>query len=660
MKKMRKSSRQSNQGYALLITVVFIGIALLLLGSVMDWSNSSAKQTMRNNLYSSALAAAEAADENLMAHMWVDFKTRNLGSVASYETYLPNTTGWPINFSFSNGNGVANQTGLLLNGIYTKNFPAPVFKALGWQYRGLNGWIYYCTAVSTATAQNQPYSVPATVSNQFQLVNIPLCQFAIFYNMNMEICPGADMNVNGPTYVNGQIYADPGSGDTLKFGGNVNTTMDSVIYSRSPDDQQSSTANPDVEYYTDTSYTATNSPITDSPALVLPVGTNSFQLGSTNGVATNNAASVAAILQLPPSGTDPNSQLGQEYLYNQASLIISNSASGNYANSNITAYVQDPNNTTRLTQIPYNTNTISSYLTTNGYTTNYTTNVTSKTKNGKTTYTTNITVSGTSPITSTAYNTNWFYSFATNTSFYDYREGKTVQAVQLNVGALNSWINGAGSTYNTELYNDTGQYIDSVYIYNNAPSTSTSLPSVRVANGSVLPSQGLSVVTPDPLYVLGNYNATGAALGTTNTASSVPAALMADAVTILSTSWSDSWNASTSLNTRNAGSTTVDAATLEGIVESTKVGSTKYYSGGVENFLRLLENWSGDTLTYNGSIVVMFDSLHATNFWQTPGNYYNPPTRKWGFDVKYSTSQNNLPPIFPSAPVMLRQQWSAN
>ena len=25
----------------------------------------------------------------------------------------------------------------------------------------------------------------------------------------MEICPGGNMTVNGPTYVNGQIYADP-------------------------------------------------------------------------------------------------------------------------------------------------------------------------------------------------------------------------------------------------------------------------------------------------------------------------------------------------------------------------------------------------------------------------------------------------------------------
>ena len=131
-------------------------------------------------------------------------------------------------------------------------------------------------------------------------------------------------------------------------------------------------------------------------------------------------------------------------------------------------------------------------------------------------YTTNTFTSVTTNTTASISVTN-FYSFATNVSFYDYREGKTVAAVQLNVGALTNWLNStAGSTLNSQVYTDTGHYIDSVYVYNNAPYTSTSLPAVRMANGSVLPDQGLTVVTPDPLYVLGNYNANGSSsMGTT-------------------------------------------------------------------------------------------------------------------------------------------------
>ena len=174
------------------------------------------------------------------------------------------------------------------------------------------------------------------------------------------------------------------------------------------------------------------------------------------------------------------------------------------------------------------------------------------------------------------------------------------------------------------------------------------------------PPQGLTVATPDPIYVLGNYNASGVSLNNgTNVVNAAPAGFMGDSITILSTGWSDSYTSSTALSSRTPGNTTVNAATLEGIVQSVTVNGTKHYSGGVENFLRLLENWSSSTtLTYNGSIIVLFQSRFATNYWQTPGNYYNVPTRAWGFDVNFET-QGGLPPIFPSAKAMIRQNWAA-
>ncbi len=484
--------------------------------------------------------------------------------------------------------------------MYGSNIPTQVFAVLGWQFQGSYGIVTTGIVSSTATALNQPYSVPATVQEQFQLATIPLAQKAIFYNMNMEICPGGTMTVSGPTYVNGQIYADPSA--TLTFAGPVNTTMPTVIYTRSPDDPQAVTANPSVVY------TVTNSPMTNSPALILPVGTNSYQ-------ATTNTTSVESILQLPPAGTDPNSALGQEYAFNEADIIISNSSSGT-----ISAFYQNSNNVNQLTAIPYNA-----------------TNV----------------VSGV---------TNKYYSFATNVSFYDYRESDTVKAVQVNVGAFSSWLSGSGATYNNQNDSGTtskGHAINSIYVYNSVPLSSTVLPAVRMANGGTLPAQGLTVATPDPIYVLGNYNASGVSLNNgTNVANTVPAGLMGDAITVLSTTWSDSYTSSTALTSRNASATTVNAATLEGIVQSTIVNGTKEYSGGVENFLRLLENWTGDTLTYNGSIIVLFQSTVATNYWQTPGNYYNVPTRAWGFDVNFE-NQSGLPPIFPMAKAMIRQNWAA-
>ena len=48
---------------------------------------------------------------------------------------------------------------------------------------------------------------------------------------------------------------------------------------------------------------------------------------------------------------------------------------------------------------------------------------------------------------------------------------------------------------------------------------------------------------------------------------------------------------------------------MAGIVET----ANNDYSGGVENFPRFLENWSGSTFTYNGSMVV----LYLSQFWQS-------------------------------------------
>ena len=42
MKIARKIYQQCVQGYALLMTLIFISVALLLLVSVMNWTNSSA------------------------------------------------------------------------------------------------------------------------------------------------------------------------------------------------------------------------------------------------------------------------------------------------------------------------------------------------------------------------------------------------------------------------------------------------------------------------------------------------------------------------------------------------------------------------------------------------------------------------------------------
>jgi hypothetical protein len=106
-----------------------------------------------------------------------------------------------------------------------------------------------------------------------------------------------------------------------------------------------------------------------------------------------------------------------------------------------------------------------------------------------------------------------------------------------------------------------------------------------------------------------------------------------------------------------AGNTTVNAAILTGQVPS----SSASYSGGVQNFPRLLEEWNGRTLTYNGSMVAMFYSQVATNIWRGIGSsydIYNAPVRNWALDQNFLV-ESKLPPATPSVTVLVRGKWRA-
>jgi hypothetical protein len=249
----------------------------------------------------------------------------------------------------------------------------------------------------------------------------------------------------------------------------------------------------------------------------------------------------------------------------------------------------------------------------------------------------------------TAIPSNELALFVTTTnSFYDWRETKTVHPLDINIGKLTSW-----SATNKDLRIALGSRdVTSIYVNDTRSNTSTILPAVRVYNGTVLPSLGLTVATARPMYVFGNYNQTNPAyLNTTNTTTTRPASLVGDALTILSPAWLDS-NSSNALVARTATSNTVNAAIIAGAVYTT----LGHYSGGMENFPRFLENWTPATITYNGSMVKMFASVYATNAWGGK-NVYNPPTRNFYLDPNFN-NPSLLPPLTPSLQTIYRSQWS--
>lgn len=233
-------------------------------------------------------------------------------------------------------------------------------------------------------------------------------------------------------------------------------------------------------------------------------------------------------------------------------------------------------------------------------------------------------------------------------AFKDAREDKTVKPIDINIGLFTEWSRTNSSVRPALGSND----VASIYVLDRRTLAGTNLGAVRVSNGKLLPKRGLTVATARPLYVQGHYNQTNDVnIATTNTLSSRPASLVADAITVLSTAWLDA--NSTVYDSRVAAPTTVNAAFLTGVVETT----SGKYSGGMENFPRFLEKWdTANPFTYNGSMVKMFPSLYATNAWGKD-KVYVPPKRDWAYDRNFN-DPNKLPPLTPSMLTVIRGQWA--
>lgn len=205
---------------------------------------------------------------------------------------------------------------------------------------------------------------------------------------------------------------------------------------------------------------------------------------------------------------------------------------------------------------------------------------------------------------------------------------------------------------------------------------------VRLINGEKLPgiydsvtpinTKGFTVASENGVYVLGNYNAefitsVGTPTPSTdyfpqNTPDHIPASIAADAVTILSNpvtcsgcrGWSDakSFRYPFSLGNRLADETTVRFAMLSGDTRSSldgtpnQGGGDKRLSGGVHNFKRFLERWSGRRLNYSGSLINLYNSRNSNGAFKCCSNAYSPPGRNWVFDITF-LDPNRLPPGTP-------------
>jgi hypothetical protein len=463
-------------------------------------------------------------------------------------------------------------------------------------------------ACNTKMTNSLAPGVVGTIQEDVMLSMVPLSTYAVFYNGELEFSGCPSLTINGRVHSNGALRTGAASGSTLTF--NAPVTSHGVI---------SAPARGGLSIWTET-----------DPSTWRTTFNSTYK----SNCATINLALMMtnphSMLELPPVGESPMSQLGQARLYNRAHIVIIVTNTPGSVNPTIYLTLQTAYNSA----VPGNDSSKVNKILTN--------------------------------VDKNYLNTNFIVQMPflrlTNI-FYDLRQQQTNVICQIDMSALGSWL----GTNALAVGKFTSQYYPTLLYVADRRASSYYLQSVvRLVNASKLPYNGglgFSVATPNPLYVAGNYNVTvdGAhyayAMGSTTNGSSVPAAVYCDAFTLLSTNWLDA-NSAGSFAARNAGSTTFNAAIVAGIAPTTGTTSTNY-SGGVHNLCRLLEDWTGDTLTLNTSMIMLYYSQIATDQYLPPSSanaYFRAPTLNWSYDPTFS-SPSTQPPGMPCALIPIRYNW---
>lgn len=176
-------------------------------------------------------------------------------------------------------------------------------------------------------------------------------------------------------------------------------------------------------------------------------------------------------------------------------------------------------------------------------------------------------------------------------------------------------------------------------------------------------TKGFTFASENGVYTWKNYNVSSVAVvgGTSSTTSNkyspldselhIPASIVGDAVTILSNNWNDgqSFAIPYDLDSRKATDTQVRFAMLAGdpiTGQSLTEGLNGSQNGGLINFKRFLEDWTGERLNYSGSLINLFNAFNSNGRHKPNGTVYSPPTRDWTFEESFK-DPNRLPPGTP-------------
>jgi len=665
---------------ASLIVIVILSFAA---AGVLSYSMTTYRNSMRQTMLDQA---KEVADSE-MEYLFYEWKTELLNKVpvanisCLTSAGLPNTSCPLVNagqpsqgicyydmtvnenaFSSSEFGWHISRT-LVYNPIAGTSDGSAQGLEPGTQQIGRN--YYFSAEVSASTTNPVVGAVTFHSGRHFVFSSTSLFQFAVFYQGNLEIAAGGNMTITGPISTNASAYMGSQSGYTLTLSDYVyffqdyNGSSDPLL--GETDRLQGSGALSDPVYNPNPQSSAPADQAAQRALQVVKLNSQSSFIGGVD--VANDIVTYASAYSNLSGNPDPNE------VYRAVIAPPPTDGSGTLLSEDpVVASSRMYNNAALLITIDQNSVPpvhIGTAANPSAYDGTFSSNLTA----------------GASPIISSI-----------RQSVTDPREKLNgalgVNLSTLDVGNLNTALTAATGalTTNSTL---SAAYNGVVYVYDKTDNTVAGVPNtlngIRLANATTTPNVsdqngnplGFTVVSNNGVYVQGDYNTTTITVG--GQGINNPTAIMGDAVTALSQGWNPAQsgqpitvpsvaNGETSIrqatasaptaangvnpvSTGTAAGMTVNAAILTGNTPST----TAYNSGGVQNLVRMIEDWydpdplgnhSGTVLTLNGSLGQLFTSKYYSGPYK--GNatqaglggdriYIQPKTRNFDYDSGFKT-----------------------
>ncbi len=574
---------RSRSGLAFPLVMAVTLIASVELASLGLYAANQVGQIRRNETHMKTFYMAEAAAQKAAAQVRLHINTLatipDVAELAAMELEVPGTSGsfTVLNYAIEQGNLTQGTT--LSEGDY---------EGLRADTQSIN-----ITAQVRGPLAN---STPVTVQQEIQIQQIPVFQFGVFYDNDLEILPGATMTFSGPVHTNADLYLETSA--SLTFNSGI-TAAGSIHHGRK-DSSALATGN---IYIKDADSADQNMKLDDGTWLDSSHEDwlNDSQTRWDENVKSEVHNTRDLTLPLPVSenlntiikrraADDSESDVQQKLDYKAQVRLID-------------GQIKDKNGAT----LNFN------YCSTGGL----------------------LASCAAANIVKPIVFPSQTFSGTCNSSshFKDVRENKCVKATEVYIDKLN-----LSPTYIAlKNANPSGIVIYHSDLRNS--SSGTYRDAIRIQNGGQFLGN-TTIASQNPVYVKGHLNNTN----------KKNVGIIGDSMNILSTSWSDT-NSTAALGSRTAANTTVNAAVIAGNTETT----TGHYNGGFENIHRFLENWSGKTVTFSGSVAVLYNSAQATGAWGK-SDVYNAPNRNWGYDTAFSGAGATVPG-FPNVINLTKGEW---